>query len=107
MSENQDKKNKKKFDIELKEEIADGIFSNLVVITHSNSEFVLDFVRVMPGMKGGKVKSRIIITPQHAKRLRNALSENIEKYEKMFGSVSENEPTKDMPINVFGPSGQA
>jgi len=67
--------------IELSEEIAEGIYSNLAIITHSNAEFVLDFIRMMPGVPKAKVKARIILTPQHAKRLLAALTDNLRKYE--------------------------
>ncbi|MDD4727958.1 MAG: DUF3467 domain-containing protein [Dysgonamonadaceae bacterium] len=77
-------------EIELTEEIAQGIYSNLAIISHSSSEFVLDFIRVVPGVPKAKVKSRIILTPDHAKRLIAALEENIEKFEKMNGPVSIN-----------------
>lgn len=76
MEENQNQLN-----IELSEEMADGVYSNLAIITHSNSEFVIDFVRVMPGIPKAKVKSRILLTPQHAKRLMLALADNIQKFE--------------------------
>ncbi len=77
-------------EIELSEEIAQGTYSNLAIISHSSSEFVLDFIRVVPGVPKAKVKSRIILTPDHAKRLLSALEENIEKFEKMNGTVSIN-----------------
>ena len=77
----EDKKNQNQLNIELKEDVAQGVYSNLAVITHSPSEFVLDFVRVMPGVPKAQVKSRVIITPEHAKRLMNALMDNIKRYE--------------------------
>ncbi|MDP3472801.1 MAG: DUF3467 domain-containing protein, partial [Algoriphagus sp.] len=67
--------------VELSEEVAEGVYSNLAMIAHSNSEFVIDFIRLMPGVPKAKVKSRIIVTPDHAKRLLAALKDNIEKYE--------------------------
>lgn len=73
--------------IELTEEIAQGIYSNLAVISHSSSEFILDFIRLMPGVPKAKVQSRIILTPEHAKRLLSALQENVAKYEKQFGTI--------------------
>ena len=73
--------------IELKEEVGLGTYSNLAIITHSSSEFVLDFVRVLPGMPKAPVQSRIILAPEHAKRLLRALEENISKYERAFGSI--------------------
>ena len=74
--------------IELKEEIGLGTYANLAVITHSSSEFILDFVRVLPGMPKASVQSRIILAPEHAKRLLRALEENIAKYERSFGPIS-------------------
>ena len=73
--------------IELKEEIAEGTYANLAIIAHSTSEFVLDFVRMMPGVNKAKVKSRIVMTPEHAKRLALALQDNIMKYEAQFGEI--------------------
>lgn len=73
--------------IELKEDVAQGIYANLAVITHSSSEFIVDFVRVMPGIPKAGVKSRIVLAPEHAKRLLRALEENIGKYERIFGPI--------------------
>jgi hypothetical protein len=73
--------------IELKEDIAQGIYSNLAIISHSSSEFILDFIRIMPGIPKAEVKSRIILTPEHAKRLLLALGENMGKYEATHGLV--------------------
>jgi uncharacterized protein (DUF1778 family) len=77
--------------IELSEEVAEGIYSNLAVITHSNTEFVLDFIRVMPGVPKARVKSRIVLTPEHAKRFLIALEENVEKFEALNGRIKINE----------------
>lgn len=94
--------------IELSEEIAEGQYSNLAIITHSTSEFVIDFVRVMPGIPKAKVKSRIVLTPEHAKRLLRALEDNIEKFEKQNGDIrfTENPPAA-FPMNFGGPPAQA
>ena len=73
--------------IELKEEIAQGVYSNLAVIAHSSSEFVVDFVRVLPGMPKANVQSRIVLAPEHAKRLLRALQDNVDKYERVFGPI--------------------
>lgn len=73
--------------IELSEDVAEGIYSNLAVIAHSSSEFVVDFVRVMPGVPKAKVKSRIILTPEHAKRLLFALNDNIQRFESQNGII--------------------
>jgi hypothetical protein len=83
----EDQKNSNQLQIELTEEIAQGIYSNLAIITHSSSEFVVDFVRVMPGIPKANVKSRVILTPEHAKRLLLALQENIQKFEAVNGSI--------------------
>lgn len=77
--------------IELDEKIAEGIYSNLAIINHSHSEFVLDFVTLMPGVPKAKVKSRIILTPQHAKRLLGAIAENIQRFEKAHGEIKESD----------------
>ena len=77
--------------MELPADVADGIYSNLAMISHSPSEFVVDFIRMMPGLPKAKVKSRIILTPQHAKRLLSALTENIERYEAVYGSIKDEE----------------
>jgi hypothetical protein len=89
--------------IELSEEIAEGIYSNLAIISHSSSEFVVDFIRIMPGTPKANVKSRIILTPEHAKRLLFALQENISKYEKQYGKikVDENNYAPQVPM-AFG-----
>lgn len=91
--------------IELNDEIAEGSFSDLVSIAHSNSEFVLDFIRIIPGTMRGKVKARIIITPEHARRLLDALADNISKYEENFGDIVTNSQI-NMPMN-FGKMGEA
>jgi len=92
--------------IELSEEMAEGTYSNLAIITHSNAEFVLDFIRVMPGVPKAKVKSRIVLTPQHAKRLMLALGDNIHKYEEQLGTIDIHE-TPPFPMNFGGPTAQA
>ena len=96
---------KGQINIELDEKIAEGIYSNLAIINHSVSEFVLDFVNIMPGAPKSKVKSRIILTPQHAKRLVKALNENVARFEKAHGRIKDYEKTP-VPLN-FGPTGQA
>ncbi|MFY0644524.1 MAG: DUF3467 domain-containing protein [Bacteroidia bacterium] len=94
-------------DIELSEEIADGIYSNLAIISHSNSEFVIDFVRMLPGLPKAKVKSRIVLNPQHAKRLLIALGDNIQKFEENFGEIKLQEQGQQFPPMNFGPAGEA
>lgn len=93
--------------IELSEEIAEGIFSNLAIITHSNTEFVLDFIRVMPGIPKAKVKSRIILTPEHTKRLVNAMLDNLEKFEAVNGRIKTQDEPPGFPMNFGGPTAQA
>ncbi len=94
-----------KINIELTPEMAEGTYSNLAIINHSNSEFVVDFVNIMPGAPKSKVKSRIILTPQHAKRLAQALIDNINRFESQVGEIKEFDQP-DYPIN-FGPVGEA
>lgn len=95
--------------IELPEDVAEGIYSNLAIITHSNSEFILDFIKVLPGVPKARVKSRIVLTPQHAKRLLNALQDNVEKFEKNNGKIPEqsNQNGPNIPMNFGGPTAQA
>ncbi len=97
-------------DIELSEEIAEGTYSNFAIITHSQSEFVLDFIRMMPGVPKGKVKSRIVLAPQHAKRLLMALGDNVNKYEEHFGDINIEEMPpmpNTVPFSFGGQTGQA
>lgn len=99
---------KNQVNIELKEEIAEGIYSNLAVITHSAAEFVVDFVRVMPGLPKAPVKARIILTPEHAKRLWMALKDNIDKYESVNGPIKTGGGGKgDLTMGFGGPTAQA
>lgn len=102
-----DQKNQKQnqINIELDESIADGVYSNLAIINHSVSEFVVDFVNIMPGRPKSKVKSRIILTPQHAKRLLKALADNVSRFESAHGEIKDYEQPS-IPLN-FGPTGQA
>jgi hypothetical protein len=92
--------------IELPEDVAEGIYSNLAIITHSNSEFIIDFIRIMPGVPKAKVKSRVLLTPQHAKRLLKALKDNMTKYESVHGTVEDTE-VNSIPMNFGGPTAQA
>ncbi|UYQ91851.1 DUF3467 domain-containing protein [Chitinophaga horti] len=98
--------NEQQLNIELTEEVADGAYANLAIITHSPSEFVLDFVNVMPGLPKARVKSRIILAPQHAKRLMKALIDNVKKYESAHGTIQDGEPVS-VPLNFGGPTAQA
>jgi hypothetical protein len=92
--------------IEISEEMAEGQYANLVIITHSHAEFVIDFVNVMPGTPKSRVKSRIILTPQHAKRFMKALTENIVRFEKGNGNIQDLEEVQ-LPLNFGGPTAQA
>lgn len=102
--ENQSQENQ--ISIELSQEIAEGTYANLAIITHSNSEFVIDFVRMMPGIPKANVKSRIILTPEHAKRLMLALTDNIQKFESINGKIKIIEG-QELPMIFGGPTAQA
>lgn len=105
----QENEQSNQIDIELKEDVAQGTYSNLAIITHSTSEFVIDFVRIMPGVPKADVKSRIILTPEHAKRLMFALKENIAKFEAVLGPIKtvDGPGNPPIPMNFGGPAGQA
>ncbi len=92
--------------IEISEDVAEGVYSNLAVISHSPTEFVVDFIRMMPNMPQAKVKSRIILTPQHAKRLLKALQDNVRRYELQNGTISDAEMNMP-PINFNTPPASA
>ena len=92
--------------IELSDEIGEGLYANLAIITHSHAEFVIDFVNVMPGMPKSKVKSRVVMTPFHAKRLMKAMVENVQKYELHNGEIRDLE-TVEIPFNFGGPKAEA
>ncbi|GBU07481.1 hypothetical protein AwDysgo_08120 [Bacteroidales bacterium] len=102
---NMNKEQNQGIQIELSDEIAQGTYVNLAIIAHSSSEFVVDFVRIVPSVPKAKVKSRIILTPEHAKRLMFALEENIRKYENQFGEINVLEQQFNPPI--IGPIGEA
>lgn len=99
-------KNKNSINIELSEEIAEGIYSNLAIISHSHTEFVVDFIRMVPNVPKAKVKSRIVLTPVHAKKLLQALADNVTKYEAQFGKIESRKEPPIPPIN-FTPTAQA
>ena len=109
MAEDQKKKQEpeSQINIELSEEMAEGVYSNLAMIAHSNSEFVIDFIRLMPGVPKAKVKARVIITPEHAKRLLVALKDNIRKYEDTFGQIKQTDDVFNFPMNFGGTVGEA
>lgn len=102
------KKNQQQINIELSPEVAEGTYANLAIISHSSSEFILDFVRMMPGVPKANVQSRIILTPEHAKRLMMALQDNINKYEAHLGPITMNNPqTPPTPPHFTIPQGEA
>jgi hypothetical protein len=105
--EDKGQKGSNQINIELSEEIAEGVYSNLAMIAHSSGEFVIDFIRLMPGVPKAKVKSRIVITPEHAKRLLNALKDNISQYEASFGEVKSVDEAPKFPLNFGGTMGEA
>lgn len=93
--------------IELSEEMAEGTYSNLAVITHSDSEFIFDFVRIMPGIPKGKVKARVFMTPKHAKKLYKALEDNLRKHESAHGKIEDEGGFEGLPMNFGGPTPEA
>ncbi len=97
---------KNSLNIELPEEVAEGTYSNLAIISHSNSEFIVDFIRMVPNVPKAKVKSRIILTPHHAKRLLKALKDNVDKFEAKNGSIDEGNANPFTNMN-FTPTAQA
>jgi hypothetical protein len=101
----QNPKQENQLNIELPDDIAEGTYSNLAIISHSPQEFVIDFIRVMPGVPKAKVKSRVVLTPEHAKRLMKALIDNVKKYEAQFGTINDKEAPM-VPMN-YGPTAQA
>ena len=108
MSEQNENNNPNQINIELPEENASGIYSNLSIITHSPSEFIVDFIQLMPGVPKGIVKSRIILTPDNAKKLMKAMQENINKYESVHGKIKEVGPQGTaIPMNFGGPTTEA
>jgi Protein of unknown function (DUF3467) len=95
-------------EVELSEDMAEGVYANLAMIAHSHSEFVLDFIRMMPGVPKAKVKARVVITPEHAQRLLQALKDNIRKYEEAYGKVTAMEDQSfNFPMNFKGTVGEA
>lgn len=106
MSDTKNQNQQSAINIEISEEVAEGVYANLAIISHSNAEFVVDFIRMMPNVPKAKVKSRIILTPHHAKRLLMALKDNVQKYEMQFGKIEDQE--QQMPPMNFGtPTAQA
>lgn len=104
----QDEKNQNQLNIELTEDVAGGIYSNLSILTHSPTEFILDFIQLMPGVPKGKVKSRIIMTPENAKKLLKAMADNVGKYEATHGPIKEHGPMGHaIPMNFGGTINEA
>ena len=93
--------------IELSEEMALGVYSNLAVITHSNSEFVCDFIQMMPGMPKAKVRSRVLMTPENAKRFMRAIIDNVQKFEQSFGVIDDGDQHQMPPMNFGTPNTMA
>lgn len=102
-----DQDKSQQINIELTENVAEGEYVNLAMIAHSSSEFVIDFIKMMPGVPKAKVKSRIVITPEHAKRFLHALKENIDKYEESFGTVKQSDEPPRFPMNFGNTMGEA
>lgn len=100
------KQQQNQINIEISEEVSEGNYANLAIITHSHAEFVVDFVNVMPGTPKSKVKSRIILTPTHAKRFMKAMIENVKKFESVNGTIQDIEAV-EFPLNFGGPAAQA
>jgi hypothetical protein len=99
--------NKNNLNIAISDEVAAGTYSNLAVITHSPAEFILDFAQALPGREGAVVRQRILMSPIHAKRLAMALNDNLQKYEKNFGTIDEpHGPNDAIPYNIL-PQGKA
>lgn len=106
----QDNKNievEQQINVEISEDMAEGVYSNLAMIAHSNSEFILDFIRLMPGVPKAKVKARVILTPEHAKRLLVALKDNIRKFEDAHGDIRQSADDEFPFMNFGGPMGEA
>jgi hypothetical protein len=105
----QQQQEENQINVELTEEIAEGEYVNLAMIAHSQSEFVIDFIKMMPGIPKARVKSRVILTPDHVYRLMNALKENIQRYEEAYGAISEDQSQIgfQFPMNYRGPIGEA
>lgn len=102
-----EKKKQNQIVIDLPEEVSEGVYANLAMISHSQTEFILDFIRMVPNVNKAKVKARVILTPQNTKRLIKALSDNLKKYESQHGAVGGNDAPVIPPFSFSGPKGQA
>jgi hypothetical protein len=93
--------------VEITEDIAEGIYSNLAIISHSNAEFIFDFIRILPGIAKARVKTRVVMTPQHAKRLLLTMQDNLQKYEGTFGTIDLKDGDGGSPFGFGGPAATA
>ena len=102
--DNQNNQQNKQLQIEVSPEVAQGVYVNFALIAHSSSEFIMDLASVMPGLPKATVKSRVILAPEHAKRLAMALQENIARYERQFGKIQlpNQQPRTVSPFNIKG-----
>lgn len=100
MADKKDVPQQQQMTIELGEKEAEGIYSNLAIISHSPAEFVIDFTRILPGVPKARVHARIVMTPQHAKLLLNALADNVSKYEQQYGEVNVEGQMQPFPPGV-------
>lgn len=107
MQDNNSNNTQNQINIEISEEMAEGVYSNLAIIAHSNSEFVVDFIRTMPNVPKAKVKARVVLTPHHAKRLLQALADNVKRYEAQFGKIDAQENIAIPPMSFNTPKAQA
>lgn len=95
-------------DIGISEEVAQGLYSNLALVSHSPTDFIVDFAQLLPGMPAPKVRSRIVLAPEHAKRLAFLLKENIDRYEENFGEIRMRQSKTTSPMELFDmPKGEA
>lgn len=102
----EENKMENKIDIELTPDVAAGVYSNLQIVQHSPSEFVVDFIQIAPGLNKAQVRSRVILAPMHAKKLLRALQENVQKYESTMGKIKE-EVQATPNFNAMNPMGKA
>jgi Protein of unknown function (DUF3467) len=109
MAKQQQQEEENQINVELSEEMAEGEYVNLAMIAHSQSEFVIDFIKMMPGIPKARVKSRVILTPDHVYRLMQALKENIQRYEEAYGAITDEQSQIgfQFPMNYRGPIGEA
>ena len=106
MAKQQQQEEENQINVELSEDMAEGEYVNLAMIAHSQSEFVIDFIKMMPGVPKAKVKARIVLTPQHAKRLVKALNDNVQRFEQVHGKIKDSD-VNALPLSFGGPTAQA